>query len=145
MRGPPQKKWNSLLMLQFWWNLIFICKIGLETDSASIFAHILLFLEKIVIFLLKKMIFSYLDVFTQFEFDFTTFELKQIQIVFWNPENISNKTTALDFQIYPWFFLRWLKMYLSIEKPWFFKMYPIFHYIIIKNMDENQKSRAVVL
>ena len=50
-------------------------KLDEKTDSAGIFAQILVFLEKI-------MILSYLDMFTQFEFEITIFELKQIQIVF---------------------------------------------------------------
>ena len=64
-----------------------------------VFLHIFLeYFEKILIFfLLKKMIFSDLNMFTQFEFEATIFTLKQIQIVFWNPENISNKTTPMDF------------------------------------------------
>ena len=30
VKGVPRKKWNSLLMLRFWQNLIFICKIKRE-------------------------------------------------------------------------------------------------------------------
>ena len=36
-------------------------KIGRESDSASIFAHILVFIRENHVFLLKKIIFSYLD------------------------------------------------------------------------------------
>ena len=68
-----------------------------KTDSASIFAYFLVYLDKIMIFCFKKMIFSDLDMYTQFEFEATIFELKQIQIMFLNPESISKETTALDF------------------------------------------------
>ena len=50
-------------------------------DSTSIVAHFLLFFRENRVFLLKKKN-SDLDMFTQFEFEATIFELKQIQIMF---------------------------------------------------------------
>ena len=56
-------------------------KLDDKTDSASIFAHIFSVSRENRDFLLKKMIVSDLDMFTQFEFESTIFEVKQIQIV----------------------------------------------------------------
>ena len=95
--GGLQKKLNSLLMLQFWLNLVFICKIGRENRFCQYFCTFFSIFRQNLDFLLKKMIFSDLDLFTQFEFEATIFELKQIQIMFWNPESISKETTALNF------------------------------------------------
>ena len=84
-------------MLRFWWNLVFICKIEWENRFCQYFCTFFNIFRENRDILQKIMIFSDMDMFTQFEFKATIFELKQIQIVFWNPENIFNKTTALDF------------------------------------------------
>ena len=63
-------------MLRFWWNFIFICKIGRETRFCQYFCtYFLIFIEKIVIFCWKKMIFSDMDMFTQFQFEAIISEL----------------------------------------------------------------------
>ena len=66
-------------MLQFWYSYV---KLDEKTDSASIFTHFFSIFRENHDFLLKKMIFSDLDKFTQLEFEATLFELKKIQIVF---------------------------------------------------------------
>ena len=115
-KGGPKKKGNSLLMLRLWWNLIFICKIGREKRYCQQFCTLFSIFRENRDFLLNFFLFfSDLDMFTQFEFEATIYELKQIQILFWNPENISNKTTALDFSIlslifyYDWKYIWTLK------------------------------------
>ena len=135
-------------MLWFWWNLIFICKIGQENRFCQYFCTYFTIFRENHDFLLKNMIFTYLDMFTQFEFEIRIFELKQIQIVFWNPENISNKTTALDFQNYPWFFTMTGNVSSKHWKALIFRNLPhfsVYYWIYAKNKDTNQKSKAVVL
>ena len=90
----------------------------------------------------EKMIISDLDMFTQFEFEATIFEQKPIQIVFRNPENISNKTTALNFSnLTLIFYYDWIKMYLNIDKTWFLKINLIFQYIIGSTQKTKTKNK----
>ena len=119
------KKLNSLLMLRFLWNLIFLYeKLDEKIDSASIFVHFLVFLEKIMIFCWKKWFFSDLDMFTQFEFEVTIFTLKQIQSVLKSWKYFQQNHGSGFFK-FIFDFLLWLKMYLNIGKPSFFEIYHI--------------------
>ena len=135
-------------MLRFWLNLVFISKIGWENRLCQYFCTFFSIFRENLDFLLKKMIFSDLDMFTQFEFEATIFELKQIQIVFWNPENISNKTTALDFSNLSLIFYYDWKCIWTLKSPDFSKFTPFFS--ILLNLRKKQgwkskiKSRCIV-
>ena len=130
-------------MLWFLLNLIFIYKIGWANRFCQYFS---LFLEKIMIFC--WMFFSSdLDMFTQFEFENIIFELKQI--VFWNPKNISNKTTALDFLKFILDFLLWQydwKCIWTLKSPDFsnFTSFSVYYWIYAKNKVKNKKSWVVL-
>ena len=104
-----------------------------KTNSASIFAHFLVYLEKILIF-------------------FTFGHVHSIWVWshnFWdktNPNNVFKsweyfqRNNGSGFFIFILDFIRWLKMYLNIEKPWFFENYHIFQYII----KSTQKTRMEI-
>ena len=138
--GGPRKKLNSLLMLRFWWNLIFICKIGRENRFCQYFCTFLSIFRKNLDFLLKNMIF---------------FRFGHVHSIwvwshnFWaktNPNNVLKsweyfqRNNGSGFFIFILDILLWLKMYLNIEKPWFFEIYPIFQYII----KSTQKTRMEI-
>ena len=98
-------------MLWYWWNLVYISKIGWENLFCQYFCIFFSIFRENRDFWLKKMIYSDLDMFTQFKFEATIFELKQIQIVFEILRIFPTKQRLWVFQIFPWFFCR---------KKWFF-------------------------
>ena len=125
-------------MLRFWLNLAFICKIEWENRFCQYFCTIFsIFFRENHEFLLKKIIFSDLNIFTQFEFEATIFELKQIQIVFYNPENISNKTMALDFSNLSFIFYCNWKYIWTLKSHDFSKFAPFFS--ILLNLRKKQR------
>ena len=80
-----------------------------------------------------------MDMFTQFEFEATIFTVKQIQIVFWNPENISNKTTALDFSNLSLIFYYDWKCIWTLKSPDSSKCTPFFS--ILLNLHKKTRTK----
>ena len=124
---------NSLLMLRFWWNFIFRCKIGRENRFCQYFCtYFSIFRENYDFFL-----FGHVHSIWVWNHNFWAKTNPNSVLISWKYFQQNN---GFGFFKFIFDFLLWLKMYLNIEKPWFSEIYPIFQYII----ESTQKTRTKI-
>ena len=130
-----RRKWNSLLMLWFGWNLIFMCKIGRENRFCQYF---LVFLEKIMIFF----IFWHVHSIWVWNHNFWAKTNPNSVLKSWEYFQQNNGSGFLNLSLI--FYYDW-KFIWTLKSPDFSKFNPFFSILLSLRKKQGQKSRAVVL